>query len=85
MQLLKPLAQVSLGFAVVADEVRSLAMRAATAAQNTSNLIESIINRVKQGSIHVNESNQSFNQVTKLVGEIASASDEQAKGIQQVF
>jgi len=72
------------GFAVVADEVRGLAMRAAAAAQNTSSLIESIINRVKEGSIHVNETNQSFNKVTKLVGEIASASDEQAKGIQQL-
>jgi len=72
------------GFAVVADEVRSLAMRAATAAQNTSNLIESIINRVKEGSIHVNDTSQSFKQVTKLVGEIASASDEQARGIEQL-
>jgi len=72
------------GFAVVADEVRNLAMRAATAAQNTSNLIEGIINRVKEGSKHVGETNQSFNHVTKLVGEIASASDEQARGIEQL-
>ena len=72
------------GFAVVADEVRSLAMRAANAAQNTSSLIESIIHRVKEGSKHVGETKRSFNEVTKLVGEIATASDEQARGIEQL-
>lgn len=72
------------GFAVVADEVRSLAMRAATAAQNTSTLIESIINRVTEGTRHVGETNQAFIQLGKLVGDIASASDEQARGIEQL-
>lgn len=37
------------GFAVVADEVRNIAMRAADAAKNTSNLIEGSIKRVKDG------------------------------------
>ena len=37
------------GFAVVADEVRNLAMRAAEAAKNTSNLIEDTIQSVKSG------------------------------------
>jgi methyl-accepting chemotaxis protein len=72
------------GFAVVADEVRNLAMRAAAAAQNTSTLIESIINSVKEGSTHVGETSQAFNQIDKLVGGIASASDEQARGIEQL-
>jgi len=72
------------GFAVVADEVRKLALRAANAAQDTSVLIESIITRVKEGSMHVSETSQTFHQVGKLVGEIASASDEQARGIEQL-
>jgi methyl-accepting chemotaxis protein len=72
------------GFAVVADEVRNLAMRAATAAQDTSALIESIIIRVKEGAKHVGETSQAFHQIGKLVGEIASASDEQARGIEQL-
>jgi len=37
------------GFAVVADEVRNLAMRAAEAAKNTTDLIEGIIKTVKEG------------------------------------
>jgi len=38
------------GFAVVADEVRNLAMRAAEAAKNTSNLIENTITAIKKGN-----------------------------------
>ena len=38
------------GFAVVADEVRNLAMRAADAARNTSDLIENTIKAVKNGN-----------------------------------
>ena len=38
------------GFAVVADEVRNLAMRAAEAAKNTSNLIENTIKAVRKGN-----------------------------------
>jgi len=42
------------GFAVVADEVRNLAMRAADAAKNTSDLIEGTVKKVKDGSDLVN-------------------------------
>ena len=38
------------GFAVGADEVRNLAMRAAEAAKNTSNLIENTITAIKNGN-----------------------------------
>ncbi len=38
------------GFAVVADEVRSLALRAADAAQSTSELIEGVIKKVSTGT-----------------------------------
>jgi len=38
------------GFAVVADEVRNLAIRAAEAAKNTTNLIEGTIRKIKEGT-----------------------------------
>jgi methyl-accepting chemotaxis protein len=79
------------GFAVVADEVRSLAMRAAEAAKNTSELIEGNINNINHGSELVNSTDQAFIQVAdnaskvgELVAEIASASSEQSQGISQV-
>jgi methyl-accepting chemotaxis protein len=79
------------GFAVVADEVRNLAMRAAQAAKDTSQLIEGTISKTKHGSELVDETNQAFSEVAgatskvgELVGEIAAASSEQAKGIDQV-
>jgi methyl-accepting chemotaxis protein len=79
------------GFAVVADEVRNLALRAAEAAKNTSGLIEGTSKKVREGAEHVNRSNavfahvaQSASKIGDLVGEIAIASSEQAKGIEQV-
>jgi len=79
------------GFAVVADEVRNLAMRAAEAAKNTANLIEGTVAKVRTGSALVSETNESFAEVSEasgriniLISEIASASREQASGIDQV-
>lgn len=79
------------GFAVVADEVRNLAMRAADAAKNTSDLIEGTVKRVKDGGEIVTKTNEAFGDVAtsaskvgELVGEIAAASQEQSKGIDQV-
>jgi methyl-accepting chemotaxis protein len=79
------------GFAVVADEVRNLAMRAADAAKNTSNLIEATVKKVKQGSEIVARTNEAFGKVAsgskkagQLIGEITAASQEQAQGIGQV-
>jgi methyl-accepting chemotaxis protein len=79
------------GFAVVAGEVRNLAMRAAEAAKNTSNHIENIVKKIKEGATMVAATNQDFKQVadntTKtvaIVGEIASASREQSQGIEQI-
>lgn len=79
------------GFAVVADEVRNLAMRAAEAAQNTSNLIEGTVKRVKEGSELVDKTDSEFREVAEsvaksgeLIGEISAASSEQAQGIEQV-
>ena len=79
------------GFAVVADEVRNLALRAAEAAKNTANLIESTVKKVKEGSELVEKTDKEFGEVTasvgksgELIGEISAASQEQAQGIEQV-
>lgn len=79
------------GFAVVADEVRNLAMRAAEAARNTSLLIEDTVKRISHGSSIVSATGDAFTNISKgagkvgkIVGEIASASNEQAQGIEML-
>jgi methyl-accepting chemotaxis protein len=79
------------GFAVVADEVRNLAIRAAEAAQNTSNLIENTIKAVQHGNELTHETQEAFREnaaisakVDQLVDGIAAASQEQSQGIGQV-
>jgi methyl-accepting chemotaxis protein len=79
------------GFAVVADEVRSLAMRAADAARNTAGLIQATVSNVKVGSDLVETTGRDFSQVAtraskmaELIDEVASASQEQAQGIDQL-
>lgn len=79
------------GFAVVAGEVRNLASRSAQAAKEIKGLIEESVSRVEQGSKLVDTAAQtmteivrSVTQVNDIMGEIASASDEQRRGIEQV-
>lgn len=79
------------GFAVVADEVRNLAMRAATAAGNTSALIEDTIKKVNSGSVLTSETTVTFRKIKEIsskvgaiIAEISAASREQAEGIEQV-
>ncbi len=79
------------GFAVVADEVRNLAMRAAEAARNTSNLIENTIKAVHNGGDLTQATQEAFTEnmeiaakVNELVAGIAAASTQQAQGIEQV-
>jgi methyl-accepting chemotaxis protein len=79
------------GFAVVADEVRNLAMRAAEAAKNTATMIEGTIIKVKDGSGLVDKTHTAFTQVSEnvekmntLIGDIATASSQQALGIEQI-
>jgi len=79
------------GFAVVANEVRSLAMRAAEAARNTSDLISGTVKSVQEGSTLVSQTNAAFAEMgdamlktAERVSAIAAASKEQALGIEQI-
>ena len=79
------------GFAVVAGEVRTLAQRSAQAAKEIKALIDDSGERVNAGSQLVNEAGATMaeivnavTRVTDIMGEIASASDEQSRGIDQV-
>jgi methyl-accepting chemotaxis protein len=79
------------GFAVVASEVRSLAGRSAEAAKEIKSLINASVERVVQGTALVDEAGltmtevvSSIRRVTDMMGEISSASSEQAAGVAQV-
>ena len=83
--------EAGMGFAVVADEVRNLAQRAAEAAGNTADLIEGTVKKIQVGSELLNKTHEIFQQVAErshhmgeLVSEITAASQEQARGIEQV-
>ena len=79
------------GFAVVAAEVRNLAMRAAEAAKNTAVLIENTVKKVGDGSQLAGKTGEEFIQVVDSIGkvgsllaEIMAASNEQAKGVEEI-
>jgi methyl-accepting chemotaxis protein I, serine sensor receptor len=79
------------GFAVVAGEVRTLAQRSAAAAKEIKGLIEDSVSKVGVGAEQVERAGttmqeivSSVKRVTDIMGEISAASDEQARGIDQV-
>jgi methyl-accepting chemotaxis protein I, serine sensor receptor len=79
------------GFAVVAAEVRSLAQRSSSAAKEIKDLIGTSVDRVRTGTELVaragstmEQISQSIERVHDIVGEIAAASHEQSRGIEQV-
>ena len=79
------------GFSVVATEVRNLAQRSATAAQQSNELIQNSVQKVRAGTAFVNETGaalteivESVAKVGEIVAQIANASAEQSSGIDQV-
>jgi methyl-accepting chemotaxis protein len=79
------------GFAVVASEVRSLAGRSADAAKEIKTLINASVQRVEHGTLLVNKAGTtmtevvgSIQRVADIMGEISTASTEQALDLAQV-
>ena len=79
------------GFAVVANEVRNLALRAAAAAKDTSNLIENTIKGMRHGNELTLLTQDAFKEnievsakIKTIIEEIAAATQEQSFGIEHI-
>ncbi len=79
------------GFAVVASEVRSLAQRSSQAAKDVKDLIVNSNNQIKDGVDLVGKAGAALSEIVEaikgvanIVADIATASTEQAQGIDQI-
>lgn len=79
------------GFAVVASEVRSLASKSAASSKETGELIANALEKVQLGAEIANQTSASFKRImngvvesSRLVGDIAKSSEEQALAIEQI-
>ena len=83
--------EAGMGFTVVADEVRTLAQRSSQAACETAEWIEDAISKTHRGneiservSVSLDDIVSTSHKVDELIAEIATASKEQSRGIQQI-
>lgn len=79
------------GFAVVAEEVNNLSKRSSQAANETADIIQESIKRIKDGLEIAGKTEESFNKIVEAIAnvseltiEISVSSEEQVKGIEQV-
>ncbi len=79
------------GFAVIAEDVRNLALKSATAADQTSDMIEEIIDRINRGNSIASETTQSLKKIldgtqetSKLSEQVRHATSEQASAMGQI-
>ncbi|PMS13965.1 methyl-accepting chemotaxis protein [Trinickia dabaoshanensis] len=79
------------GFAVVASEVRQLAQRSSSAAKEIKELIGASVGKIQDGAAVADQAGETMTEVTQAVArvnsiteEIAAASAEQSRGIEQV-
>jgi methyl-accepting chemotaxis protein len=79
------------GFAVVAGEVRALAQHSASASKQIAELIDASVSQVGAGAelasgagVTMQELSVSISHVTEIMHEIAAASSEQSRGIDQI-
>ena len=83
--------QYGKGFTVVAEEVRNLAARSAKAAEETTDIIEESLVKIKDGTKIANQTAEALEtivhdveDVATLINDIAEASEEQATGMSQI-
>lgn len=83
--------QHGMGFAVVAEEVRNLAVRSATAAAETTSLIENSSMQIQEGVVNCAKTSDKLEKINEdilntnsIISKIAVSSSEQAKGISQI-